>query len=175
MGKVRICPPVKLICGLIFREDEVLNKAMTHLVRRFGKIDYESETLAFIYTDYYAKEFGTDLRRKFISFARLIDPAGLYRVKLFSNNIEERLSRASFRLINIDPGYLDLSKLVLASTKDYSHRIYLNKGIFAEITLSFQDKSFRPLEWTYPDYRTAEYISIFNHLRDVYSGQIKHK
>jgi len=75
--------------------------------------------------------------------------------------------------VNIDPGYLDQAKLVLASTKNYVHRVYLNDGIYAELTLFFQDKSFQPWQWTYPDYRTPEYIGIFNHIRELFADQVK--
>ena len=85
------------------------------------------------------------------------------------------MAKGISRIINIDPGYLDLSKLILASTKDYKHRIYLTKGIYAEVTLFYQDKTFCPWEWTYPDYKTGEYIEIFNRIRQIYAEQIKEK
>jgi len=138
-------------------------------------IDYETKIMPFVYTDYYEKEFGRDLKRAFISISKLINPADLYRIKILSNKIEEKFSRESCRSINIDPGYINHAKLVLASTKDFAHRIHLNKGIFAEITLSFKGKNFTPLEWSYPDYRTSEYIKIFNEIRDIYVKQTRGK
>jgi hypothetical protein len=173
MGKIRETSPVKLISGFIFKRDSAYAKARIILNKRFGKIDFESECLPFVYTDYYEKEFGGGLKRKFISFRRLISPDELYKIKLFTNKIEEKFLDNNNRLINIDPGYLDMSKLVLASTKDYKHRIYLAKGIFAEITLFYQNKTFQPWDWTYNDYKTPEYISIFNHIRDLYVDQVK--
>lgn len=163
--------PVKLIIGFIFNDENILNRAKFYLERRFGKIDFESQNLSFIYTDYYEKEFGKDLLRKFISFKKLIAPDKLAEIKIFTNKIEQKLSKGIKRKINIDPGYLNLSKLVLATTKDYVHRIYLKKGIYAEVTLFYQDKMFRPWQWTYPDYRTSEYLAIFNRTRDIYAQQ----
>ena len=92
----------------------------------------------------------------------------LYRIKLYTHRLEKKFLAAKLRQINIDPGYLDLAKLVLATTKDYAHRVFLRKGIFAEITLSFRGDSFGANDWTYPDYRTQEYIDIFNQIRKLY-------
>ncbi|MDD4894559.1 MAG: DUF4416 family protein [Candidatus Omnitrophica bacterium] len=174
MGKIRAYHPVKLIIGFIFKDAEALNKAEGALKRRFGRTDYESQVLNFTQTDYYESEFGANLKRKFISFTKLIHPKYLPQIKIITNKLEEKLSGENGkRLINIDPGYLDMAKLVLASTKDYNHRIFLDKGICAEITLSYKGKSFAPWEWTYRDYKTAEYIAIFNHIRQIYSTQVE--
>lgn len=167
--------PVKLIIGFIFKEEIAFSKAKFILEKRFGKTDFESQALTFKHTTYYEEEFGKDLKRRFIAFNKLINPCGLPGIKIYTNRVEKKLSSASSRSINIDPGYLDLSKLILASTKDYRHRIYLNKGIYSEVTLFYENKSYRPWEWTYPDYKSDEYIAIFNRIRDIYAGQIKNK
>lgn len=171
MGKIRLPHPVKLIFGFIFQQDNIYNQACSILVKHFGGMDFNSSVFAFVHTKYYEKEMGTDLKRKFIAAKKLVNPAGLYKIKILTNKIEEKLSKGANRLINIDPGCLDFSKLVLASTKDYYHRIYLNKGIFAETTLFFKDKAFRAFEWTYPDYK--EYVNIFEEIRTIYAKQIK--
>ena len=173
MGKIKPHHKVKLIIGLIFKENQVYDKAKLALEELFGKIDFESQTIPFNHTDYYEKEFGKNLIRKFISFKKLISPEKISCIKCATNNIELNLSLNGLRRINIDPGYLDLAKLILVSTKDYKHRIYLTKGIFAEITLSYQNNTFQSWEWTYPDYSTQEYIGIFNRIRNIYIGQIK--
>lgn len=172
MGKAVKYPPVKLIAGFIFRDDNAYNKAKTILVKRFGAIDFESPKIPFVYTDYYEKEFGKDLKRVFVSLRKLAPLEGLARIKILTNKIEQQLCVNGSRSVNIDPGILDLAKLVLATTKDFCHRIYLDKGIFGEVTLFYKDKSFRHWEWTYPDYRTPEYIAIFNHIRELYAAQI---
>ena len=169
MGKVRKYNPVKLIFGFIYSDEAVFVKAKTRLKRKFGKQDFESAAIDFNYTDYYEKEMGGGLKRRFISFRKLIPIVELYRIKLYANRLESRFLNGLNRKINIDPGYLDLAKLVLASTKDYAHRIYLRKGIFAEVTLSYRGDSFTPNEWTYPDYRSKEYIDIFNQIRALYA------
>jgi hypothetical protein len=172
MGKISPAKPVKLIIGLIFKEEESLKKVEGILIRKFGETDFKGRVMPFDLTDYYREELGAGLKRAFMSFKKLINPAYLPEIKIITNKIESRLSLDGRRRINIDPGYLDLAKVILASTKDYSHRIYLDKGIFAEITLSFKDSSFAPNQWTYPDYRKDEYIRIFNKMRDIYRSQI---
>lgn len=170
MGKIRRNnPAVKLIIGFIYKDEAVFISAKEKLVKKFGKIDFESAALDFNYTNYYEPEMGKDLKRKFISFRKLIPIQDLYLIKLYANRLEDRFLDAKRRKINIDPGYVDLAKLVLASTKDYAHRIFLRKGIFAEITLSFKDNSFSANDWTYPDYRSKEYIDIFNQIRKQYA------
>ncbi|MGD0336922.1 MAG: DUF4416 family protein [Candidatus Omnitrophota bacterium] len=173
MGRRTKHIPVKLICGLIFKETESLNKAKVILERKFGTLDFTSGILPFKHTDYYEKEFGSELKRVFISFKRLIGPQALPKIKVITNAIESKLSRQKKRLVNIDPGYLTLAKLVLASTKDYVHRIYVGRGIFAEITLFYANGNFGPWQWSYPDYKTKEYAAIFGAIRNIYGKQIK--
>jgi hypothetical protein len=147
-------------------------KAKKMLNRSFGGIDYESGTLNFQFTDYYTNEMGDNLKRKFLSFGRLACLDDIYRVKLRTNTMEARLSMSGKRTVNIDPGYLDLSKLVLFTTKDYSHRIHIKKGIYAESTLFFRDKTYNAWPWTYPDYKTTTYLDIFHSIRQIYKNQI---
>lgn len=175
MGIIKKYHAVKLVIGFIFKDETALRLAKKALIKKFGGVDYESPTLPFTHTDYYEAELGLDLKRKFISFERLILPQGLPRIKIYAAALEKKLSRCSKRLVNIDPGYLDMAKFVLASTKDYSHRVYLDKGILAEITLSYRNKTFGAREWTYPDYGSGAYIEIFNHIRDIYASQIENK
>ena len=111
---------------------------------------------------------GGSLKRVFLSCDRPVDLKNIHMTKLKTNIIEREFSQGGKRSVNIDPGYLDLSKLILFSTKDYSHRIYLADGIFAEVTLFFKDKTFNAWPWTYPDYKSGEYISVFNAIREIY-------
>jgi len=173
MGQIRKYLKVKLIIGLIFKNERVVAAAERLLGKRFGKIDFSSECLPFTYTNYYEQELGTGLARKFIGFKKLIPPDDLAEIKIITNRIENKLSRNHKRLINIDPGYVDLAKLVLASTKDYNHRIFLGQGIYAEVTLCWRKKTFQPWSWTYPDYKSSEYIRIFNSLRNIYASDAK--
>lgn len=160
-----------MIVGLISGDTELFAKVRKILESRFGRIDFESEPLNFDNTDYYQAELGEKLRRKFLSFGKQVDLKKIYKIKLYTNSLEKRFSESGKRRVNIDPGYLNLSKLVLLSTKDYSHRIYLNKGIFAEATLFYKDKTFNPWPWTYPDYRSEEYVGIFNSIRKMHKAK----
>jgi hypothetical protein len=160
----------KLIIGFIYKDEAIFIKSRDKLKKIFGRIDLESGPIDFNYTHYYEKEMGAGLKRRFISFGKLIPIQDLYRIKLYTNRLEAKFSNSGKRQVNIDPGYVDLAKLVLASTKDYAHRIYLRKGIFAEITLSYRSNSFVPNDWTYPDYRSQEYIDIFNKVRKLYAS-----
>lgn len=160
--------------------------AENRLEKKFGPLELKSPILPFNYTDYYEKEMGKDVKRQFFSFQKLIDPGALADIKLFTNKLEEScrdrsalgglaLSKEASRgrPINLDPGYLASSKLVLASTKDYSHRIYLKKGIYAEVTLRYAKGAFEPLPWTFPDYRSKEYIDFFTETRILYMKKLR--
>jgi hypothetical protein len=173
MGKVKEPIPVKLICGMISGNPELFEQAKLKLQARYGPIDYFSPMIPFsCYTDYYEPEMGPALSRQFISFEKLIDPSEIVPIKLATNQIEIEFSSPN-RIINLDPGYISKAKLVLATTKDYQHRLYLGQGIYAEVTLRFRQGKFEPYEWTYPDYQTPEYLNIFNQIRSIYSEQIK--
>lgn len=171
MGIIRKAIPVKLIVGFIYKEEGIFLKAKQLLQKKFGKIDFESEKLLFNLTDYYEQELGKDPLRKFMSFSALIPADKIADIKIFTNAIEKKLAKNHLRRINIDPGYINFSKLVLATTKDYIHRIYLGKGIYAEMTLYFRNKTFNPWEWTYNDYRTPQYLEIFTKIRELYAKQ----
>ncbi len=165
--------PVKLIVGFISSKPSQFISARHILEKKFGKIDKETPLLDFSHTHYYEREFGKNLKRKFLSFKNLIPLKENYGIKLYTNKIEEKLSENNARTINIDPGYISLAKLVLFTTKNRSHRIYIDKGIYGDLELHFIKKSFQPLQWTYPDYRTQGYIGFFNSIRAVYLNQIK--
>ncbi|MFH1190618.1 MAG: DUF4416 family protein [Candidatus Omnitrophota bacterium] len=168
MGRVKKYNSVKLVFGFIYQDEAIFLQARNKIKLKFGKIDFEPPRLDFNHSDYYGKEMGDGLKRRFISFSKLISMSELYRVKLYANRLESRFSNGPNRKINIDPGYVDKAKLVLASTKDYAHRIYLRKGIFAEIALAYRGNSFSSNDWSYPDYRSKEYLDIFNQIRALY-------
>ena len=174
MGVAKGHKPVKLIVGMISNEPDLIMKVEKDLEWRFGPIDFRTALLDFAYTDYYASEMGQNLKRQFISFRKLINPEDLPKIKHHTNKVELRFSRdrsKPSRRINIDPGYVTDAKLILATTKDNAHRIYLNSGVYAEITLRWVEKSFLPWEWTYRDYQTREYVDIFNEIRKIYLTQ----
>ncbi|MEA1995882.1 MAG: DUF4416 family protein [Campylobacterota bacterium] len=168
MSQLKKSKPVKLIMSIIFKEKEVLECVMRDLNRAFGKIDFVSEILPFDFTDYYCKEMGNPLKRQFISFLKLIPIEMLPKIKFKTNRIELRYTRDDNRQANIDPGYISAERLVLSTGKNFTHRIYLNDGVYADLTLIYQNKSFRPLPWTYPDYASPKIREIFRQIREKY-------
>lgn len=138
----------------------------------YGKIAFTSESFPFEETTYYCKTMGEKLQIQLLCFKEGISPEQLSQIKIKSNEIERICANsAQYRVprpINIDPGYITQSKLVLASTKDASHRIYLTKGIFAETTLTYYQGHWKPFEWTYPNYRRPDYQSFLDKCRQFY-------
>lgn len=167
MGEIYKPTKAKLIIGMFSNDESLFKKAQKELEKKYGKVDFESGLLDFNFTDYYQKELGENLKKKFISFKKMIDYDDLPDIKISTNKIEDKFIKKGRRKINIDPGYLTLAKLVLATTKDHVHRIYLYKGIYAEVTLHYKNKSFRPWSWTYPDYRSRKYREIFEQIRNT--------
>ena len=168
MGLAKEHRPVKLFVGMFTAEKRLFDAARRELAGAYGAVDHVSAVWPFDFTTYYAGEFGDNLLRQFFAFFELIEPSELPEVKLHTNRLERQFASQGKRRINLDPGYIDHSKLVLATTKNHQHRMYLSQGIYAEVTLRFTRKSFRPWEWTFRDYRTGEYIDILNHIREIY-------
>ncbi|MDD5421912.1 MAG: DUF4416 family protein [Candidatus Omnitrophota bacterium] len=172
MGALRSQDKVNLIVGLLSKDVSIFHKVEKRLGRTYGRIDFESGILDFTHTEYYKDEMGEGLKRKFVSFEKPVGLKNIWDAKIETNKLEKRFLVDGNRTVNIDPGYLTLSKLILFSTKDYSHRIYLNRGIFAEITLFYKDRRYNPWPWTYPDYRSKPYIDIFGSIRELYKKKI---
>jgi hypothetical protein len=165
--------PVKLISSLFSPEKEIIDTVVGELSKIIGLVDWISPELFFDRTKYYAREMGWPLHRRFISFSQLVPADHLVEIKLKTNGIEEQYRREGNRLVNIDPGFISPERLILATGKNYVHRIYLSKGIYADLTLIFQKGSFRPVNWTYPDYATPELIGLFNEIRKKYMEQLR--
>jgi hypothetical protein len=162
----------KLVVAVLISRTGLKEELLENLTAVFGKPDFLSEELDFTFTRYYDKEMGTPIRRFFVSFRKLIPPERLAEIKIQTGTLEDRFRREGKRSINLDPGCLCLSRFVLASTKDSSHRIPLSGGIYAEITLMYEGGEFRPLEWTYPDYRSPDYRQILGQIRNLYRQQL---
>lgn len=173
MGEIHAPKPVKLIMPMFTGQAALFEVAEQALTAHFGPVDYRSARLLFAHTDYYTPEFGSGLERQFIAFERLIDPGRLAEIKRLTNELEQRWSEAGRRRINLDPGYITEAKLVLATTKDHGHRIYIGQGIYAEVTLTYRDKDFRPWPWTYPDYASEPYLEIMRAIRRIYVAQLR--
>jgi len=174
MGKITKPNPVKLFIGMLSQDDALFNELGQKLSDILGPIDLESSVWPWEHTDYYEEEMGAGLKRKFVFFENLIDPLTIAEIKLRTIEFEKQnLNSDGGRRINLDPGYLDSAKLVLVSTKDFSHRIYLSNGIYGEVTLTYSKNNLQVLPYTFPDYKTAEYFDIFKQARAIYRNQPK--
>lgn len=165
--------PVKLIAGILAAGDDLLSGAKQALTAVYGPIDLESVPVPFTYTSYYNEEMGEAIVRQYVSFDRLIAPETISCIKRETNAAEQGFAVAGKRKVNIDPGYVDLAKMVLATTKDATYRIYLGNGIYAQSTIYYREKSFEPWPWTYPDYKSEHAIRFFNQVREQYRQAIR--
>lgn len=169
MGQVFPPDNVLLILAAFSRHGEALDWARQTAVREFGPLALESSRFRFEETDYYKSTMGADLQKTFFAFERGIDPGRLAGIKLQTNRWEDAYAKEAGhgepRPLNLDPGYLTLAKLVLASTKDHAHRIYLSQGIFAEVTLTYRHRRWQAHEWTFPDYQREDYQQFFHRCR----------
>ena len=171
--------PVKLIIGILAASQDCLRAAAEAISAKFGSIDLTSDTWPFTQTDYYKDQTGANILRQFVSIEELIDPGNLAKIKHQTNTLERRVAKKLAlplpRPVNLDPGIIEPSKLVLASTKNYSHRIYVCRKMYAEVTLVFDKGSWRPLPYTYPDYRQQCYFEFFEKVRTRLLEQLRHK
>ena len=179
MWKLQAPKPAKLIIAILAADENHRKATVDEINASFGKTDCVSDSWPFDKTDYYRDETGENILRQFVSIEKLVDPAKLAKIKLKTNKIEQRLAEQSasdlLRPVNLDPGIVEPSKLVLATTKNYSHRIYIGKKIFAEVTLIYDKGAWRPFDYTYPDYRQNYYHDFFSKVRTQLVEQLKSK
>ena len=173
METIKAPPPVQYFVSLIFNSEARSKNIETDLVALLGPIQERTSVQPFLHSDYYEKEMGRDLSRYFILFVPWASREQLPGVKLRTNEIELAYARNGSRMVNIDPGYVALEQVVLATTKGYAHRIYLHGGIFADLTLRFENGSYRGLPWTYPDYRGQEIIALLNQWRQHHKESLR--
>ena len=187
MWQLKDPEPVKLIIGILAANQDCLQAAIEALTSEFGKADLISDTWPFTQTDYYNKETGENILRRFVTIEKLIDIVKLAKIKHKTNKLEQKLARHLCgglakklnpdlsRPVNLDPGVIEPSKLILATTKNYSHRIYIGKKMFAEVTLVFDRGAWCPLPYTYPDYKLKCYHDFFDKVRARLLEQLKSK
>ena len=174
MGKPKEPQPAKLFMSLIALENDIFQQGVQDLYATLGETDTISQRFPFDFTDYYMQEMGKPLYRHFITFERLISIPALPDIKQATNHLEEKYAAPNGnRRINLDPGYICMEHVILATTKGYTHRPYLRDGIYVDLTLIYRNKSFQPLEWTYPDYRQEEVIALFNQFRKKYLEDLR--
>jgi hypothetical protein len=167
MGGVKNPEPALLFISTLYSNEDAYNRSRKILEDNFGETLFVSPSLPWDYSSYYRDEIGWPLQRQFIFYKNLIDPGLLADIKLRTNEIEASISSEGKRGINLDPGYLTLSKVVLASTKNYAHRIYLGKGIYAEVTLIYIADAYKPHLFTYKDYQDKTHIDVFMKAREM--------
>lgn len=164
---------VKLFVGILYSNDTLLRRALETLEEHYGKIDFQSQTFEFKITDYYVSEMGSPISRFFVSFERLVSPKEIARIKVETNKIEEFLSMEGNRKVNLDPGYMDYDKVVLASAKYNGQKIYLDHGVWADLTLHYEKGKFEPYPWSFPDFKQGMYDDVFLEIRQRFKSQRK--
>jgi hypothetical protein len=170
MGEIHQPAQVLLIVAVVSRRDSGLEWAQNRCAAEFGPLALSSERFEFTETDYYAPTMGTGLKKQFLAFEQLMEPEKIAAIKCQTNCWETEYAalggHSESRPLNLDPGYITPAKLVLASTKDHAHRIYLQGGIYAEVTLTYRRRRWQPMEWTYPDYRRDDFQQFFTKCRE---------
>jgi hypothetical protein len=165
--------PAKLVVGVIVKDKPLFDELAGELVDQFGDMDLISPWFSFDFTTYYEKEMGENLSRRMIAFSSLVNPVDLPVIKCATNSIEGKYAPSGHRAANLDPGYLVLERFVLATGKNFTHRIYLGKGIYADLTLIYQKGRFHTLPWTYPDYAHADIQGFLNQVREKYKMDLE--
>ncbi|MFH0811029.1 MAG: DUF4416 family protein [Pseudomonadota bacterium] len=173
MSTPRTPPPAALVVSVFAAQAETIEEALLLLTERFGPPAEVSGLIPFTETSYYAREFGAPLLRRFVAFATLVAQDSLADIKLACLGLEAQLTSGGKRRANIDPGLLSAERLVLATGKNYTHRIPLKGGIFADLTLIFTRGSYQTLPWTYPDYRAPAIIDLLNGFRAGYIERLR--
>jgi Domain of unknown function (DUF4416) len=178
MAQPKAFTPVKLICGVIYKEDALYDEVRGRLAGEWGSVDSESAPFAFDLTGYYEDEMGGGLARRFFSFETLVPPESLPEAKLWAIELESMIREergVTGRPVNIDPGHLSASALVMATAKDFAHRIPLARGIYAHLELLFTKTGVKTLDWTYPDLRREPPQAYFRLVRESYLRQLRER
>jgi hypothetical protein len=178
MGKVSSPQPVKFFLGLLTSRPDLAAEIEERISLAFGEVDLRSDSFPFNSTDYYEKEMGKPITRRFFSLSDLRPAELLAEMKLKTNELETLFAQAVSavrRPVNLDPGYIEQSKIVLASTKNFYHRILLADGIYAEVTMHYEKGGWQPFPWTFPDFRGGRYNEFFTRLREVYRSQLRNR
>ncbi len=160
--------PAKLVIGLFLKEKRLMVALAKELSEKFGPVDLVSSWFPFDFTAYYEEEMGAPLFRRMLVFKHLIEQGDLPQIKYSTNAIEVKFSKDGKRRVNLDPGYLLRERFVLATFKNFSHRIYLGKQTYADLTLVYSKGRFRTLPWTYPDYAEENMLNYLERVRNKY-------
>jgi hypothetical protein len=165
-------PPVKYLIAVLFKDKDVLEKARPEFIQRWGAIDFEGTDHLFDVTNYYEPEMGSPLYRRLLAFEKLAEPTLLVTMKLACNEIENQLAAGGKCSVNCDAGYLDHNKVVLASAKEAGQKIYLDKGIYADLAGRYKAGKYQPFEWSFPDFKDGRYDKELLEIRKKYMEQV---
>ena len=165
--------PAKAVIGLFLKDKSLIASVSSDLTEKMGPIDMVSSWFPFNYTTYYEPEMGGPLFRRMLAFKRLIKQRALVEIKLMTNELERKYATNGRRMVNIDPGYLVHERFVLATGKNFTHRIYIGKGIYADLTLVYREGEFQKLPWTYPDYAEMNMLAYLEMVRSKYRSDIR--
>ena len=169
MSQLKKPQRVKLFFSLLYRDFSICESVLDLFHKKWGAVDSAHHQIPFLHTTYYEEEFGKRLERSILSFEKLIERDQLIEAKLWAVQMENQLANdKGNRTLNVDPGYVTDYQVVLATGKNYSHRIYLDRGVFADLTLVYRDGKYQALPWTYPDYSEEPLQGIFKKLRKAY-------
>lgn len=173
--KPLIANPVKYFAGALYSSESLLEKSVRLLSKRFSPTDLVSDSFPFDNTNYYDAEMGAPIFRKFFSFSDLISPNFLAEAKLITNDIEDSLTVEDKRKVNLDVGYMDYDKVVLGSAKYGIHKIYLDKGIYADMALHYEKGNYSPYPWVFMDFKFPDYYHFFLKMRMIYKDRMKNE
>ena len=165
--------PAKLVIGFFLNEKNFGTPVVENLTKKFGDVDIVSAWMSFDQTTYYEPEMGAPLFRRMMAFEKLIHQSELAQVKLITNEIEKQFADKGKRVVNIDPGYMLLERFVLATGKNFAHRIYIGKRIYADLTLVFRKGRFEALPWSFPDYVGDQVQTFLMRVREKYTLDLK--
>jgi hypothetical protein len=169
MWDIRDILPVKLIVGILACDETALAAAQEPLIAAYGPVDLVSEVYPFDLTAYYVDEAGADMLRQFAAFETLVDPGRLAAIKHATNRMEQDLAAQLHtpypRPVNLDPGFVEPSKLVLASTKNFAHRIYIGDRMYAEVTMTYNRGKWETFPFTFPDFKSGRYNDFLSRVR----------
>ncbi|MBO8131381.1 MAG: DUF4416 family protein [Candidatus Marinimicrobia bacterium] len=164
---------VKFFVGSLYVDENILKIAISELEDYFGKVDLFSEEFDFRVTDYYNREMGYGIKRKFFSFEKLFNPVDISTAKIFTNEVEKHYLANGKRKVNLDVGYMDYDKVVLASAKYCINKVYVGNGIYADLTLHYEKGNFTPYPWAFMDFKSLDYNKFFLKMREIYKRQMK--
>lgn len=169
MGQIHDHQPVLHIVAIVSRHSDAFTWTIDALTNQFGPVALASDVFDFTETSYYNASMGDDLKKQFVAMERLIAPDTIIESKILTNAMEDdyrdAVDHPEQRPVNLDPGYISPAKLVLATTKDRDHRLFLGRGIYAEVTLHYRSKAWCSSRWTYPDYQREDFLAFFTQCR----------